>query len=102
MKLVESKVVSLREIHETALVHSSAKIGRNVVIGPYAIIGENVEIGDNCEIGPQVVITGWTNIGSGNKFHIMGRRLVANPRILSLEEKRVSYSLAIIMFSGKV
>ncbi|HEX7713950.1 MAG TPA: acyl-[acyl-carrier-protein]--UDP-N-acetylglucosamine O-acyltransferase, partial [Bacillota bacterium] len=69
MKLVETKVVNLREIHETAIVHPSAKIGRNVVIGPYAVIGENVEIGDNCVIGPQVMIDGWTTIGSGNKFY---------------------------------
>lgn len=69
MKLVESKVVNLREIHETAIVHPNAKIGRNVIIGPYAIIGENVEIGDNCIVGPHVVIEGWTTIGSGNRFH---------------------------------
>jgi UDP-N-acetylglucosamine acyltransferase len=69
MKLVESKVINLREIHETAVVHPNANIGRNVVIGPYAIIGENIEIGDDCIIGPQVVIDGWTIIGSGNRFY---------------------------------
>lgn len=69
MKLVETKVVNLRQIHETAIVHPNAKIGRNVVIGPYAVIGEHVEIGDNCVIGPQVMIDGWTTIGSGNKFY---------------------------------
>lgn len=68
MKLVESKVINLREVHETAIVHPNAKIGRNVIVGPYAIIGENVEIGDNCVIGPQVVIEGWTTIGQGNRF----------------------------------
>jgi len=68
MKLVESKVINLREVHETAIVHPNAKLGRNVVVGPYAIIGENVEIGDNCVIGPHVVIEGWTTIGQGNRF----------------------------------
>lgn len=68
MKLVESKVVNLREIHDTAIVHSSARIGKNVVIGPYAVIGENVEIGDNCIIGSHVNIEGWTTIGQGNRF----------------------------------
>lgn len=68
MKLVENKVVALREIHETAIVHPNARIGRNVIIGPYAIIGENVEIGDDCIIGPQVLIDGWTSIGVGNRF----------------------------------
>lgn len=69
MKLVESKVVNIRDIHETAIVHPNAKIGHNVVIGPYAIIGDNVEIGDNCIVGPHVVIEGWSIIGSGNKFY---------------------------------
>lgn len=68
MQLVESKVINLREIHETAIVHPNAKIGRNVVIGPYAIIGENVELGDNCIVGPQVQIEGWTIIGLSNRF----------------------------------
>jgi UDP-N-acetylglucosamine acyltransferase len=68
MKLVESKILNLREIHETAIVHTSSRIGRNVTIGPYAVIGENVEIGDNCVIGPQVVIEGWTTIGENNRF----------------------------------
>lgn len=69
MKLVESKLINIRDIHETAIVHPSAKIGRNVVIGPYAVISENVEIGDNCIIGPQVSIEGWTIIGEGNRFY---------------------------------
>lgn len=72
MKLVESKVVTLREIHETAIVHPNAKLGRNVVIGPYAIIGENVELGDNCVVGPHVTIEGWTTIGQGNRFFHSG------------------------------
>jgi UDP-N-acetylglucosamine acyltransferase len=69
MKLVESKVINIRDIHETAIIHPNAKIGHNVVIGPYAIIGDNVEIGDNCIIGPHVVIDGWATIGSGNRFY---------------------------------
>jgi UDP-N-acetylglucosamine acyltransferase len=69
MKLVESKVINIRNIHETAIVHPNAKIGNNVEIGPYAVIGENVEIGDNCIIGPQVSIEGWTTIGTGNRFY---------------------------------
>lgn len=69
MKVIENKVVPLRDIHETALVHPGAKLGKEVVIGPYAIIGENVELGDNCIVGPHVVIEGWTKIGVGNKFY---------------------------------
>ena len=68
MKVIENKVIPLREIHETAIVHPSAKLGKDVVIGPYALIGENVELGDSCRVGPHVTIDGWTKIGSGNKF----------------------------------
>lgn len=69
MKVVESKVVALREIHETALVHAGARLGKNIVIGPYAIIGENVELGDGCIVGPHVVIDGWTKLGANNKVY---------------------------------
>jgi len=69
MKVIENKVVALREIHETALVHPGAKLGKNIVIGPYAIIGENVELGDGCIVGPHVVIDGSTKIGNNNKFY---------------------------------
>ncbi|NLM37565.1 MAG: acyl-[acyl-carrier-protein]--UDP-N-acetylglucosamine O-acyltransferase, partial [Firmicutes bacterium] len=69
MKVVENKVVIIREIHETALVHPGAKLGKNVVIGPYAIIGEHVELGDGCVVGPSVMIDGWTKIGNNNKFY---------------------------------
>lgn len=69
MKVVESKVVALREIHETALVHAGARLGKNIVIGPYAIIGENVELGDGCIVGSHVVIDGWTKLGANNKVY---------------------------------
>jgi UDP-N-acetylglucosamine acyltransferase len=69
LKVVESKVVALREIHETALVHAGARLGKNIVIGPYAIIGENVELGDGCIVGSHVVIDGWTKLGTNNKVY---------------------------------
>ncbi len=68
MKIAESKVVILREIHETAIVSSGAVLGRDVVIGPYAIIGEHVVLGDGCRVGPHVTIDGWTTIGQRNLF----------------------------------
>ncbi|NLG83703.1 MAG: acyl-[acyl-carrier-protein]--UDP-N-acetylglucosamine O-acyltransferase, partial [Firmicutes bacterium] len=68
MKVVESKVVILREIHETAIVSPGAVLGRDVVIGPYAIIGEHVVLGDGCWVGPRVIIDGWTTIGRNNRF----------------------------------
>jgi len=68
MKVLESKVIILRDIHETAIVSPGAVLGRDVVIGPYAIIGEHVMLGDNCWVGPHVVIDGWTSIGRRNRF----------------------------------
>jgi UDP-N-acetylglucosamine acyltransferase len=69
VKVLENKVINLRNIHETAVIHPGAILGRDVEIGPYAVIGEHVEIGDGCIIGPHVAICGWTSIGEGNKFY---------------------------------
>ena len=91
MKLVESKVINLREIHETAVVHPSARIGKNVIIGPYAIIGENVEIGDYSFIGPHVTIDGWTTIGEGNRFY-HGASIGCEPQDLKFKGEK-SYLL---------
>ncbi len=87
MKVIESKVVNLREIHETAIVHPNARIGRNVVIGPYAIIGEHVVLGDNCVVGPQVQIDGWTTIGEGNRFY-HGATIGCEPQDLKFEGEK--------------
>ncbi|CUH94534.1 Acyl-[acyl-carrier-protein]-UDP-N-acetylglucosamine O-acyltransferase [Propionispora sp. 2/2-37] len=59
----ESVVISLRKIHETAVIHPGARLGKDVEIGPYAVIGENVLIGDGTVIGAHAVIDGWTSIG---------------------------------------
>ena len=89
MKVIESnKVVSLRNIHETAIVHPNAKLGKDVTIGPYAIIGENVELGDGCIVGPHVVIEGWTKIGVGNKFY-HGATVGCEPQDLKFKGERV-------------
>lgn len=87
MKLVESKIVNLREIHETAVVHPNAQIGRNVIVGPYSVIGENVVIGDNCVIGSHVLIEGWTNIGSGNRF-FHGASIGCEPQDLKFQGEK--------------
>lgn len=59
----ETVIISLRKIHETAVVHPGARLGKDVEIGPYAVIGENVLIGDGTKIGAHAVIDGWTSIG---------------------------------------
>ena len=87
MKVVESKVVALREIHETALVHAGARLGKNIVIGPYAIIGENVELGDGCIVGSHVVIDGWTKLGTNNKVY-HGASVGAEPQDLKFKGEK--------------
>jgi UDP-N-acetylglucosamine acyltransferase len=56
------------EIHATAVVHPRAKIGEGVRIGPYSVIGEHVTLGDGCVVDSNVLIEGWTTIGSNNRF----------------------------------
>ncbi len=55
-------------IHPTAIVDPNAILADGVVVGPYVIIDGNVEIGPDCDVGPYCRITGWTTIGSGNRF----------------------------------
>ena len=87
MKVIESKVIPLRDIHPTAIVHPNAKLGREVVIGPYSIIGENVEIGDYTRIDSHVVIEGWTTIGK--RCHIYhGASIGCEPQDLKFKGEK--------------
>ncbi len=56
-------------IHPTAIIDPKAKIGNNCQIGPYCIIGPNVVMGENNILYSNVLIDGYTTIGSGNKFY---------------------------------
>ena len=62
-------VISLRKIHETAVIYPGARLGRDVEVGPYSVIGENVFIGDGTKIGAHTVIEGWTTIGKDCQIH---------------------------------
>ncbi|MGE5529904.1 MAG: acyl-ACP--UDP-N-acetylglucosamine O-acyltransferase [Patescibacteria group bacterium] len=89
MKALESRVIILREIHETAIIQPGASLGRDVVIGPHAIIGEHVVIGDGCQVGPNVVIEGWTTIGAGNRF-FHGAAIGCDPQDLKFRGEKSS------------
>jgi len=65
---VNSNVLTLRKIHETAIIAPGAKLGANVTVGPYAVIDDKVVIGDGTIIHPHVVITGNTIIGKNCEF----------------------------------
>jgi UDP-N-acetylglucosamine acyltransferase len=56
-------------IHPTAIIHPKAKLDSTVRVAPYAVIDEGVELGANCIVGPHVYLTGFTTIGSENRFH---------------------------------
>ena len=56
-------------IHPTAIIHPQARLGAGVRVGPYAVIDADVVLGENCVVGPQVYLTGYTQIGAGNRFH---------------------------------
>ena len=66
---IDSVVVPLRKIHETAVIYPGARLGRDVEVGPYSVIGENVFIGDGTKIGSHAVIEGWTTIGRDCQIH---------------------------------
>lgn len=51
-------------IHPTAIVHPSASVAPDVEIGPFCIVGENVSIGERTVLQANVVLNGWTEIGS--------------------------------------
>lgn len=51
-------------IHPTAIVHPSAAVAPDVEIGPFCIVGENVSIGERTVLQANVVLNGWTEIGS--------------------------------------
>ncbi len=77
----EKVVVTLRKIHETAVIYPGARLGKDVEIGPYAVIGENVVIGDETKISAHVVIDGWTSIGK-NCVIYPGASIGADPQDL--------------------
>lgn len=69
MRVLESPAISLRQIHDTAIIHPNVRLGRNVEIGPYSIIGDGVAIGDGTVIGPHVIIEGLTVIGENCRIY---------------------------------
>lgn len=56
-------------IHPTAIIREGAKIGADCTIGPYCVIGENVVLGDGNILHNNVVLEGYTTIGSRNKIY---------------------------------
>ena len=58
----------MEKIHPTATVLKKASLAKDVEVGPYSVIGDNVNIGKGTRILNNVTITGFTEIGSGNKI----------------------------------
>lgn len=59
----------MAEIHSTSIVDSKAEIADDVVIGPFCTVGPNVKIASGCILVSHCSITGYTEIGEGNRFH---------------------------------
>ncbi|HPR17032.1 MAG TPA: acyl-ACP--UDP-N-acetylglucosamine O-acyltransferase [Candidatus Cloacimonadota bacterium] len=55
-------------IHPTAIIDPQAVIGDNCQIGPFCIVGKDVQLGDNNILMSNVLLSGITIIGNGNKF----------------------------------
>lgn len=51
-------------IDKHAVVHPDAKLGTNCFIGPFCTIAANTEIGDNTRLQSNIVLEGYTTIGS--------------------------------------
>jgi UDP-N-acetylglucosamine acyltransferase len=56
-------------IHPTAIVHPSAKISRTAEIGPFCLVGEHVTIGERTQLLANVVVNGYTTIGTDSVVH---------------------------------
>jgi UDP-N-acetylglucosamine acyltransferase len=56
-------------IHPAAFIDDHAQLGVGVSIGPGAVIGPHVTIGDRVTIGSHALVTGWTKVGEGCRFH---------------------------------
>lgn len=66
-------------IAQTAVVDPRAQLGHNVRIGHFCVIGPDVTIGDDTILESHVVLSGITDIGSGNRI-FPGCVLGTNPQ----------------------
>lgn len=55
-------------IHATAVIDLRAELHPTVTVGPHSVIGPHVRIGEGTTIAANVVIDGWTEIGSFNRI----------------------------------
>ena len=52
-------------IHASAIVEDGARIGAGVSVGPFSLIGPDVTLADGVDVRSHVVVTGWTEVGTG-------------------------------------
>jgi UDP-N-acetylglucosamine acyltransferase len=57
------------DVHPTAVVHPGASLGKDVEVGPYCLLGEHAVIGDGTRLLANVVVQGYTQIGSENVIY---------------------------------
>lgn len=62
-------VLTVSNIHPTAIVAEGARIGAGVTVGPYCLVGEHVVLGDGVKLISHVVVEGRTSIGDGTEIY---------------------------------
>lgn len=55
-------------VHPTAVVHPGARLAPGVRVGPLCVVDERVVVGPDTVLESHVRLTGWTEIGAGNRF----------------------------------
>jgi len=55
-------------VHPTAVVHPGARLAPGVRVGPHCVVDEHVVLGPDTVLESHVRLTGWTEIGAGNRL----------------------------------
>lgn len=73
------------KVSATAVVDKKARLGNDVIVGPGCVVGGDVVLGDGCELLANVVISGRTRLGAGNRLFanvVLGEE----PQMISREQ----------------
>lgn len=74
--------VTMRDIHELAVIDPAAEIADDVQIGPFCVIGAGVKLGSGIRLHSHVCLHGETEIGEGTEIFPFAS-IGARPQVLS-------------------
>lgn len=66
---MKAKILSVVDIHPTAVIAEGANIADNVRVGPFCVIDENVTINKGVQLHSHVAVHGRTTIGENTKIY---------------------------------